>query len=33
VSPLPVVEKFAAKLGDCRVEVTRVDRGSGAPEH
>jgi S-adenosylmethionine decarboxylase proenzyme len=33
VSPLPVVEKFAAKLGDCRVEVTRVDRGSGGPEH
>ena len=27
VSPLPVVEKFAAKLGPCRVEVTRVDRG------
>jgi S-adenosylmethionine decarboxylase proenzyme len=27
VDPLPVVEKFAAKLGTCRVEVTRVDRG------
>ena len=27
VAPLPVVEKFAARLGSCRVEVTRVDRG------
>ncbi|MFC5237307.1 adenosylmethionine decarboxylase [Pseudonocardia zijingensis] len=27
VSPLPVVEKFAAKLGPCRVETTQVDRG------
>jgi len=31
VAPLPVVEKFAAKLGRCRVEVTRFDRGERAP--
>jgi S-adenosylmethionine decarboxylase proenzyme len=31
VSPLPVVEKFAAKLGACRVDVTKVDRGAHAP--
>jgi len=30
VSPEPVVERFAAKLGQCRVELTRVDRGAAA---
>jgi S-adenosylmethionine decarboxylase proenzyme len=28
VTPLPVVERFAAKLGPCRLEVTQVDRGT-----
>ena len=31
VAPLPVIEKLAAKLGPCRVEVTQVDRGARTP--
>jgi S-adenosylmethionine decarboxylase proenzyme len=31
VAPLPVVERFTAKLGPCRVDVAQVDRGARAP--